>query len=92
MIEIAVAIIGSCGLVAAAVVPHMLRHGRQLEAVREQVQNSHTATNLRDDIDRALHGIDHLIDSVGLIRTDMAWERRERQDLSRRIERIEGVA
>ena len=54
--------------------------------VREQTQNSHK-TNLRDDIDRVLHGIDMLTEQMNVVRLDTAWERRERMDLANRLER-----
>lgn len=56
------------------------------DIVREQTQNSHK-TNLRDDIDRVLHGIDTLTEQMNVIRLDTAWERRERMDLAARFER-----
>lgn len=56
------------------------------DIVREQTQNSHK-TNLRDDIDRVIHGIDMLTEQMNVIRLDTAWERRERMDLAARFER-----
>lgn len=59
---------------------------------REQVLNSHT-TNLRDDIDRVLGGIEQLHENqrqhgyeLGHLRRDLQQERRERMALSERVD------
>lgn len=92
-----VAIIGAVSSVVTLIVGWLLnRHLKtsveHASAAREQVQNSHT-TNLRDDIDRVLAGIAAL--ELGQrrhdkefegIRQDMAHERSERQDVSRRVD------
>jgi len=66
-------------------------------AVREQTQNSHT-TNLRDDIDAVKDGVSALLmgqqlhaDAITNLRTDLAWERRERMDLASRVSRIDNL-
>ena len=85
MIEIAVAAIGSGGLIAAAALPLMWRsHGRQLGEIKEQVANSH-GTNLRDDLD-------FIRDLVLDVKTDVAWVRRDHVDLTHRVALLEGAA
>jgi hypothetical protein len=49
--EVLVALIGTVGTIAAVALPLMWKaHGRRLDAITHQVQNSH-GTNLRDDMD-----------------------------------------
>jgi hypothetical protein len=57
--------------------------------VREQVQNSH-GTNLRDDVDRVLNGIDRLADQMATVQLDVSWIRREQLDQADRLGILEG--
>lgn len=75
------------------------RRGRDIKAVaehasaaREQVQNSHS-TNLRDDLDKVLDGIETLkqgqtqhSSEIGGLRADLRQERIERLDVARRLD------
>ncbi|MEU8327301.1 DUF2746 domain-containing protein [Micromonospora sp. NPDC048839] len=97
------AIVTACGTVSVAligVVVELLRrqHKRLGEvkahaaAARDQVQNSHT-TNLRDDIDRVLAGLDQVIETqrqhgkdIGGLREELRTERIERIDVERRLD------
>jgi len=72
------------GVLTTVILPKILKQGRAIHAVREQVQNSH-GTNLRDDLDQVLYGIGHITEQIADIRTDLAWERRERMDLAERL-------
>lgn len=89
----AAVISGSLGIAASAlaVTIGMVRPRKAIRAVHEQVANTHT-TNLREDIDRLIVGQERLIESVAEIRTDVAWERRERSDLDHRVRILEGVS
>lgn len=92
---------GLVGVLATLVVPRLHAQKKELRAVREQVQNSHK-TNLRDDIDRVIGLAESLVEGQarheGLLqlhgtaltnlRTDLAWERRERMDLSHRVDAL----
>lgn len=64
--------------------------GTLLETVREQVQNSH-GTNLRDDVDRVLGGIDRLAEQLGTVQLDVSWLRREQLDQAKRLGLLEGA-
>lgn len=78
-------------LIAVAAVPAYLTR-RDVAAVKQQVQNQHQ-TNLRDDVDRAIHGIEALSQDLRGLRHDLAAEedRRRahidelRQEMERRI-------
>lgn len=75
------------------------RRGRDIKRVEEhaaearyQVQNSHKS-NLRDDIDRVLEGIDALhlgqrmhSSEIGGLRAELRQERVERLDVARRLD------
>jgi hypothetical protein len=83
--EILVALIGFGGTVLAVVLPLMWKaHGRRLDAITEQVSNSH-GSNLRDDLD-------FIRDLVLDVKADTAWNRRETQDLTIRVKRLEDAA
>ena len=85
MTQILVALIGASGTVGAVALPLMWRaHGRRLDAITEQVTNSHS-TNLRDDLD-------FIKDLILDVRTDVAWVRRDHIDLSHRVALLEGHA
>ena len=82
---------GVFALVAALVsvmVPKLHRQGRDMKTIREQVQNSH-GTNLRDDLDFVRDLVLGVHEELKDMRTDIAWERRERADLTRRVELVE---
>lgn len=68
-------------LVAVAAVPSFLAHrtGRDVKQVRQQVENQH-ATNLRDDVDRAIHGIEALATDLRGLRQDLAAEEARRRE------------
>jgi hypothetical protein len=97
-----VALISTIGAILVAVVgligSRMAKHGRQIaesaadvKEVKEQVVNSHP-TNLRADLDGIREdmrqGFTILHDTIHDIRVDAAWERRERMDLSKRVDEI----
>lgn len=79
-------------LLAAAAVPSILsmRNHKTLSSVHNEVKNSH-ASNLRDDLDRAIRGIEALAHDVRGLRTDLMTEeerrRRDVADLEQRIGR-----
>jgi hypothetical protein len=70
-------------------------------ATRDQVQNSH-GTNLRDDVDKVLGGVDDLLAGqrrhdellrahardIGGLRQEIRHERAERLDVERRLNRL----
>lgn len=83
---------GGCVLVAtliSVVLPKLWKQGRAIHEVREQVSNSH-GSNLRDDLDLVRDLVLDVREGLKDLRTDMAWERRERADMTKRIERLEG--
>lgn len=83
---------GGCGLVAtllAVVVPKLWKAGRVQAEIRDQVSNSH-GTNLRDDLDIVRDLVLEVHTELRDLRTDLAWERRERADVSRRVDLLEG--
>lgn len=89
---IIVAVIAAAASMATAYMARAQR--RDVALVRTQVQNSHT-TNLREDIDRVLDGLErvhtgqsrHDAEIAG-IRRDIRDERRERMALAERIAHI----
>ena len=95
-------IFGFLVTVAGLVGKMLVRQRAELAEVREhaaaaryQVQNSHT-TNLRDDLDKVIEGVQQLLDgqkdhqlSISDLRVDLAWERRERMDLAHRVARLD---
>lgn len=105
-----VAIVTTAGGIGVAVVGALAefvrRQGKAINEVREhsqearkQVQNSHS-TNLRDDVDRVLAGIEKLVAGqanhaealrqhgreIGGLRRDIAHERVERLEVARRLD------
>lgn len=62
-------------LALIAAVPSWLAHRNHQLAkdIKEQVKNQH-ATNLRDDIDRAIHAVEALAHDVRTLRTDLMAE------------------
>jgi hypothetical protein len=107
----AAAITGLCAVLVAltGVVVELLRRQQKAigavkahaEATRDQVQNSH-GTNLRDDVDKLLLGVDDLLDGqrrhgdllrthsrdIGGLREEIRHERAERLDIERRLNRL----
>lgn len=89
-------ITGAASVLAAALGilgPKVHKSWKGVQAVQEQVVNGHD-TNLRDDIDNCLEGISALLRGQSVhntqivdLRTDLEWERRERMDLARRMDR-----
>lgn len=66
--------------------------GEDVQVAREHVANTHD-TNLRDDIDRLMDGLDQVIKNqerhgreLGLLREDIAHERRERLAVASRLD------
>lgn len=103
---VAAALISGLAAVMVAVVTvigsRMAKHGKQIAAnredmqvVREQVTNAHN-TNLRDDLDTlrdlVTSGFHEMREGLHDMRVDLAWERRERQDLARRLTGEEPLA
>jgi len=83
--EVATAIITGLASVLVAVVtvplPRLLRQGKHLAEVKEQVANAH-GTNLRDDLD-------FIRDLVLELKTDVSWVRREQLDQAHRLALLE---
>lgn len=85
MTEIMVALIGTGGSIVGIALPLMWKaHGRRLDAITDQVRNSH-GTNLRDDLD-------FIRDVVLDVRTDIGWVRRDHIDLVKRVDALEDAA
>lgn len=63
------------------------RMNRRLGQVHDQVANTHD-TNLRDDIDRVLTGLDDVRDDIASLRTELSHERSERIELGWQVDRI----
>ncbi|MEU5433814.1 hypothetical protein AB0G73_10595 [Streptomyces sp. NPDC020719] len=98
-----VAAISAGGAVLAALVGVLVelvrRQGTALAEVREhaqeareQVSNDHS-TNLRDDVDRVIRGLDRVLDGqaqhsrdIAALRTDLAHERTERLVVAERLD------
>ena len=59
-----IVVLGLAATSAVSVWVAMIQTRQKLEAVREQVQNSHTQSNLRHDVDRANEGISMLAEGV----------------------------
>jgi hypothetical protein len=68
-------------LIAVAAVPsfYARRNHATLTDVKAQVVNGHTATNLRDDLDRAINAIDSLAHDVRSLKTDLMHEEGRRR-------------
>lgn len=71
---------------------HLAKQDQHLDQIRHQVQNSHD-TNLREDVDRVLSGVDTLVDGqrrhsreLGDLRQDMRLERTERIAVADRLD------
>ncbi|MFE5971385.1 DUF2746 domain-containing protein [Streptomyces sp. NPDC056460] len=98
-----VALVSAGGVVTAALVGVLVelvrRQGTALAEVREhaqeareQVSNDH-ATNLRDDLDRVIAGLDRVLEGqarhsrdIRDLRADLAHERTERLAVSERLD------
>jgi len=101
--SVQVAIItGICTVLVALIgvaVELLRRQHKALGAVAHQVQNTH-GTNLRDDVDTLLHGVDQLLNGqahhdellrehaadIGGLREELRHERAERLDVERRLD------
>lgn len=68
-------------LIAVAAVPswYARRNHNTLTDVKNQVINGHTATNLRDDIDRCIHALENLGHDVRALRADLMHEEDRRR-------------
>jgi hypothetical protein len=80
---------------ASLLIPILLKQHKALNEVRDQVSNSHKS-NLRDDLDRALVGINKLLqgqerhtEQINTLTVDVAWLRRETYDLDKRMDLID---
>jgi hypothetical protein len=90
--EVLVAIVTGLSAVLVALVG---RQGHQLKKVNYQVSNNHRS-NLRDDLDRVIGGMDQIAEQqrrtttevIGL-RSDLSAERLERVQLGERVTRVE---
>ncbi|GGU41408.1 hypothetical protein GCM10010211_00470 [Streptomyces albospinus] len=101
--SVQVALVSAGGAVVAALVGVLVelvrRQGTALAEVREhaqeareQVSNDHS-TNLRDDVDRVIRGLDRVLDGqaqhsrdIAALRTDLAHERTERLVVAERLD------
>ncbi|WP_372407193.1 hypothetical protein [Streptomyces luteireticuli] len=101
--SIQVALVSAGGAVTAALVGVIVelvrRQGAALAEVRdhaqearEQVSNDHS-TNLRDDLDRVIRGLDRVLDGqaqhsrdIAALRTDLTHERTERLAVAKRLD------
>lgn len=71
------------------------RHGDDIRKIRDQVQNGHAETNLRDDLDslksmltEQTKDIRGLRQDIGGLRGELREERQARSELERAVERI----
>lgn len=85
-----VALVTGVAALATATVPILLQR-KQLRRVEDQVVNSHS-TNLRDDVDRVIEGLERVLANqhrhdaeLAALRADLRVEREERLELERRI-------
>ncbi|MEU7905897.1 DUF2746 domain-containing protein [Actinoplanes sp. NPDC049118] len=83
------------------VVELLRRQHKALGAVQEQVHNAH-GTNLRDDLDKVIAGVDQLLDGqdrhdqllrehardIGGLRAELRHERAERLAVERRLDAL----
>ncbi|MFJ3907457.1 hypothetical protein [Streptomyces vinaceus] len=101
--SVQVAIVSAGGAITVALVGVLVelvrRQGAALAEVREhtqeardQVSNDHS-TNLRDDLDRVIHGLDRVLDGqaqhtrdISSLRTELAHERTERLAVAERLD------
>ena len=87
-------------LIAVAAIPSWLTHRshKTIRDIKDQVVNSHPATNLRDDLDRAIAAIEHMAEEiradVRALKKDLMAEEDHRRlqiaDLREEIERRTG--
>jgi hypothetical protein len=72
-------------VIVSATLPRLLKQGRDIKEVKEQVKNSH-GTNLRDDLDALRYevrgGFSRVFEHMGEVRTDLLAERAERLRLA----------
>ena len=68
-------------LIAVAAVPswYARRNHNTLTDVKNQVVNGHTATNLRDDLDRCIQAVEALAHDVRSLRADLMHEEDRRR-------------
>lgn len=101
--SVQVAVVSAGGAITVALVGVLVelvrRQGTALAEVREhtqeareQVSNDH-ATNLRDDLDRVIHGLDRVLDGqaqhtrdISTLRSELAHERAERLAVAERLD------
>lgn len=94
--DLGVAVVSTLGTVVVAVLgllaEALRRHYRVISELREntreareQVKNSH-GTNLRDDIDDLHVDVRQILTEMGRFRDDLALEREERLEVSRRLD------
>jgi hypothetical protein len=84
---------GGFGMITLAVTElRTWRQNRQISQIKHQVQNSHE-TNLRDDVDRVLAGVETLVEGqrqhsqeISGLREEVRTERLERIDVERRLD------
>lgn len=78
--------------IITATLPRLLRQGRDIAEVKDQVKNSH-GTNLRDDLDALRYemrgGFARVFEHMGEVRTDLLAERAERLRLAELL-RLQG--
>ncbi|MEU0739267.1 DUF2746 domain-containing protein [Streptomyces sp. NPDC006134] len=95
------ALISAAGAVAVALVGAVAellrRQHRVMGEVREQVSNTHQ-TNLRDDLDRVIAGLDRVLAGqtehsrdIAALRADLSHERVERLAVAERLDHHMGV-
>lgn len=94
--DVQVSVVTTGGMVIVALVGVAIeilrRQSSALEEVRDQVSNTHD-TNLRDDLDRVITGLDTVLDrqadhatEIGILRTEVRHERLERLSVSERLD------
>lgn len=66
-------------LIAAVPTIYSARNHKTLQAVRDQVVNSHPESNLRDDLDKALAALNDLAHEVRGLRSDLLAEGQHRR-------------
>ncbi|MER5632174.1 DUF2746 domain-containing protein [Streptomyces nitrosporeus] len=90
------ALISAGGAVIVALVGVLVefarRQHRVMGEVRDQVSNTHQ-TNLRDDLDRVISGLERVLDGqaehsrgIAALRTDLSHERAERLAVAERLD------
>ncbi|MEU8133228.1 DUF2746 domain-containing protein [Streptodolium elevatio] len=94
--NVQVALVSAGGMIAVAlvgvVVEFLRRQSSTLGEVREQVSNTHS-TNLRDDVDRVLRGLDQVLEGqaehgreIAGLRAEIRHERAERLAVAERLD------